>query len=101
MAPASTNGNANKTSVLQEDIDLLKSILAQDEQVPSTGNDAADLAQLLTRLDSANGVASGIETKLDGVLGNLDRLLESLEQDESVKKAMAAQNPSASGEKQD
>ncbi|CAK5264461.1 unnamed protein product [Mycena citricolor] len=39
----------------------------------------ANLAELLSRLESANGVAKGVESKLDSLIGNLDSLLESLE----------------------
>jgi hypothetical protein len=68
-----------KPSNLQHDIDLLKSILGDSEVTADSGDDAASLNELFSRLDKVDGVASAIESKLDGVLGNLDSLLDSLE----------------------
>ncbi|KAL1694879.1 hypothetical protein GGG16DRAFT_109827 [Schizophyllum commune] len=40
---------------------------------------AADLARLLSQLDDANGMAKGMESKLDSMLEQLDDLLGVLE----------------------
>lgn len=42
-----------------------------------------DLAALLSQLDQANGIASGVESRLDGLIGALDELLGGLESDET------------------
>ena len=47
--------------------------------VPSSGDDEADVAELLRQLESADGIAKGVETRLDDIIGNLDNLLASLE----------------------
>jgi len=42
-------------------------------------DEEADIPELLSRLESAHGVASGVEGKLDDIMKNLDSLLESME----------------------
>lgn len=61
---------------LQADIALLASLLAADK---GDDIDDTDISELLQRLDTAHGVASGVESRLDGILGNLDEILGSLE----------------------
>jgi len=43
-------------------------------------SDERDVAELLKTLDSANGLAGGLENRLDSLLDNLDNLLAVLEQ---------------------
>ncbi len=54
---------------LNNDISLLNSLLSQDNLDES---DEASVAELIQRLESADGVAKGMESKLDDLLGNLD-----------------------------
>lgn len=68
---ASTQGNA-----LTEDIALLASLLSDDQ---SEEIDERNISELLRKLDTANGVASGVEDRLDEILNNLDGLLGTLE----------------------
>jgi hypothetical protein len=77
-----TNGVSDKTTQessngnLQVDISLLASLLSQDT---SEEIDDTNISELLRRLDTANGVASGVENRLDELLNNLDGLLGTLE----------------------
>lgn len=64
------------------DIAMLNALLAQ--QQPSSDADPAsmsdvDVAEELRRIEAAHGIAEGMEDRLDGLIGNLDRLLESLQ----------------------
>lgn len=68
---------------LDNDISLLNSLLSQDNLDES---DEASVAELIQRLESADGVAKGMESKLDDLLGNLDTLLAVLEKNEPVQK---------------
>jgi len=75
------NGTADKgpppqDSSLQADIALLASLLSDDanEEIDDTS-----ISELLRKLDTAHGVASGVESRLDEILNNLDGLLGSLE----------------------
>jgi hypothetical protein len=38
-----------------------------------------EVEELIRRLEAANGIADGVENKLDGILEHLDGLLSSLE----------------------
>ncbi|KAK0199085.1 hypothetical protein F5146DRAFT_1022073 [Armillaria mellea] len=68
---------------LDDDISLLNSLLSQDNLDES---DEASVAELIQRLESADGVAKGMESKLDDLLGNLDALLVVLEKNEPAQK---------------
>ena len=74
--PAQQQGTA-----LDNDIDSLSSSLSD----LLSASEESDVAELLKSIDSADGLARGIESRLDSLLGNLDGLLTTLEQ----------QNPSA------
>jgi hypothetical protein len=56
------------------DITELSSLLSQE----SPEGDA-DVAELLRTIETADGMAQGVESKLDNMLQNLDRFLASLE----------------------
>ncbi|KAK0208990.1 hypothetical protein DFS33DRAFT_1306780 [Desarmillaria ectypa] len=71
------------TRSLDDDISLLNSLLSQDNLDES---DEASVVELMQRLESADGVAKGMESKLDVLLGNLDTLLAVLEKNGPVKK---------------
>ncbi|SJL06434.1 uncharacterized protein ARMOST_09771 [Armillaria ostoyae] len=62
---------------------MLNSLLSQDNLDES---DESSVAELIQRLESADGVAKGMESKLDDLLGNLDTLLAVLEKNEPVQK---------------
>ncbi|KAJ6575485.1 hypothetical protein B0H19DRAFT_1128928 [Mycena capillaripes] len=70
---------AQITASIEADIAELSELLSKD-----TLDDAgeASVAELLARLENADGVAKGVESKLDALLGNLDNLLASLENNE-------------------
>lgn len=64
-------------SNIQSDIALLRALLKDGE--PGDSLDEPDIEELLRRLESADGIARGVEDRLDDVIGNLDGLLKSLE----------------------
>ncbi|KAG1868291.1 hypothetical protein DFJ58DRAFT_742681 [Suillus subalutaceus] len=78
-ADTGTNGHSNNRldSGLEADIAHLNTLLLNGSL--DGGHETEDLMEILARLDSADGVAKGIEGKLEGILGTLDNLLTSLE----------------------
>ncbi|KAI0328472.1 hypothetical protein GY45DRAFT_1326351 [Cubamyces sp. BRFM 1775] len=80
MPSSLSNGNApkrdggNASSSLEADIALLSNLLSQnvDESDP-------DVAEVLRRLEAAEGIADGVESRLDGIIDHLDNLLSDLE----------------------
>jgi site-specific recombinase XerD len=85
---AHTTAQAAVTSI-EADIAQLNQLLSQESLDDA---DEASVAELLARLESADGVAEGVENKLDALLGNLDSLLASLEQgDEPLTESKASQ----------
>ncbi|KAG1813997.1 uncharacterized protein BJ212DRAFT_1365002 [Suillus subaureus] len=78
-ADTGTNGPLNNRldSNLEADIAHLNTLLLNGSLDGS--HETEDLMEILARLESADGMAKGIEEKLDGILGTLDNLLTSLE----------------------
>ncbi|KAG1719449.1 hypothetical protein EDB19DRAFT_698654 [Suillus lakei] len=78
-ADTGTNSTSNNglDNSLEADIAHLNTLLLNGSLDGS--NETEDLMEILARLDSADGVAKGIEGRLDGMLGTLDNLLASLE----------------------
>jgi hypothetical protein len=68
------------TASIEQDIAELNELLSK-ETLDDAGE--ASVAELLARLESADGVAKGVETKLDALLGNLDSLLAALEEEKA------------------
>ncbi|KAJ6469591.1 hypothetical protein C8R47DRAFT_1325505 [Mycena vitilis] len=80
------------TAAIEADVAELNELLSR-ETLDEAGE--ASVEELLARLESADGVAKGVENKLDALLGNLDTLLASLEKnDDSVQ--TDSQQPSES-----
>lgn len=76
--PNGTNSSARSPSnTLASEVALLQDFPSP----PPSAEDGAgsNIAALLKQLDSADGVAQGVETKLDKILSNLEGLLEVLE----------------------
>ncbi|KAF8628205.1 hypothetical protein AX15_003995 [Amanita polypyramis BW_CC] len=44
------------------------------------GDDGTDVSELLSKLEDADGMAIDVEGKLDDILKNLDKLLQSIEE---------------------
>lgn len=72
-----TNGAQTNGAQFQNDLEMLSELLKDGAEVNE--NDGASVAALIQRLEGANGVAEGMEGKLDDLLSNLDVLLESME----------------------
>ena len=73
----------NETSIvndttLQADLTFLSSLLSKEGK---DDNADVDVAALLRQLETADGVAQGVENRIDGILGSLDALLDSLQPD--------------------
>ncbi|KZT08816.1 uncharacterized protein LAESUDRAFT_723765 [Laetiporus sulphureus 93-53] len=65
---------------LLSDIAVLRSFIEQDEQ---EGADP-DIAELLRHLETAEGIAAGVESQVDEIIGNLDEILGTLEAHEQA-----------------
>lgn len=78
----STTTSAATGSTLDADIAMLTSLLATHS---GAGDDderdveGPELQEMLRRLESEDGVARGMESRLDEIIGSLDRMLGSLE----------------------
>nr|VWP01714.1 Lid2 complex component lid2 [Ganoderma boninense] len=73
----SQNGTpADQQPSLEADIALLQKLLAEDGDESNPENVAA----LLKRLEAAEGLAGGVEDRLDGIMDHLDTLLTDLEE---------------------
>ena len=68
------NGNAQETLNIETDP---SSVQMEDANKDAGGE--ADIAELLVQLESVDGMAQGVENRLDNILENLDGLLASLE----------------------
>ncbi|KAJ3575240.1 hypothetical protein NP233_g1221 [Leucocoprinus birnbaumii] len=60
---------------------LLASFLTNTQEQPPEDADDAQVDELLKRLTAADGVAKGVEERLDGIIDNLDLLLTALEKE--------------------
>ncbi|KAJ6609333.1 hypothetical protein B0H10DRAFT_2064390 [Mycena sp. CBHHK59/15] len=76
--PDPDSARVTTSTSIEDDIAQLNQLLSQE----SLDNaEEASVAELLARLESADGVTKGVESKLDALLGNLDSLLETLEKE--------------------
>jgi len=62
---------------LESNVSLLSTLLSQTQAVDEQNPE--DVAELLGQLETATGIAMGVEDKLDGIIGHLDNLLNALE----------------------
>ncbi|ETW86560.1 hypothetical protein HETIRDRAFT_99035 [Heterobasidion irregulare TC 32-1] len=65
-------------TTLQADLTFLSSLLSKEGK---DDNADVDVVALLRQLETADGVAQGVESRIDGILGSLDALLDSLQPD--------------------
>ncbi|KII93277.1 hypothetical protein PLICRDRAFT_35466 [Plicaturopsis crispa FD-325 SS-3] len=76
----SINGSSSKPTAgaddMSADIAQLSALLSEDP--PANGSEN-EVAELLRRLNSAEGMAQGVESRLDEMLENLDNLLKTLD----------------------
>ena len=78
MSSSSPNGSQNGAPAkpsLDADIALLQKLLSEDIDDSNPEN----VAELLKRLEAAEGLAGGVEERLDGIMDHLDALLGDLE----------------------
>jgi hypothetical protein len=86
MSPTNPNGSSLpsaselletlQTTKLEADLAQLTTLLSQETL---SSDDDANVIELLQRLESADGMAQGVENKLDDILEKLDGLINSLE----------------------
>lgn len=70
----------NLSTSLESDMAMLASLLTQpQDDLPESDADDPQVTELLKRLTAADGVAKGVEERLDGIIENLDLLLTALE----------------------
>jgi hypothetical protein len=72
----STMPDNKVASQILSSADAISSLM--DQHGISDSNDEVDVSELLTRLERADGMAKGVEGRLDEILEDLDRLLESV-----------------------
>lgn len=89
--PASNGRPPTEAVDIELDVSLSSSLVEESEEIPA---DDSESLELLARLDSANTVASGVEARLDEILGTLDDLLANLELKDSGKPQEATIPPS-------
>ncbi|EKM61826.1 uncharacterized protein PHACADRAFT_204967 [Phanerochaete carnosa HHB-10118-sp] len=84
---------------LDADIALLASLLAQSGDEGDV--EGLELQELLQRLETADGVAQGVEHRLDEIIGNLDQMLGGLEDagETGQKREGQGEQDKAEGEK--
>lgn len=76
---AKSNPSSTATNSLDADIALLTQLLAQSASGEEGDVEGPELQALLRRLEAADGVARGVEGRLDDLIGNLDQILGGLE----------------------
>ena len=82
MASPKTNGtNPNGSSpqphsTLEADVALLQSLLVQD---PNFEESDLDVVEILKRLETADGIATGLESRLDEIVDSLDSMISALD----------------------
>lgn len=69
---------------------LLASILTQSQEDTPEDSDDPQVPELLRRLTAADGVAKGVEERLDGIIENLDLLLTALEKESEDERSSDA-----------
>ena len=77
LTNGSQNGAAARTATkrsLDADIALLGKLLSDD-----VDESDPNIEELLKRLEAAEGLADGVESRLDAMIGGLDQLLSDLE----------------------
>ncbi|OCH90557.1 hypothetical protein OBBRIDRAFT_793221 [Obba rivulosa] len=76
MSTEESNGVSKPSGgSLDSDLALLSLLLQQSE----ANGDEGDVIELLRRLESADGIARDVESRLDDMIGGLDSLLGALE----------------------
>jgi hypothetical protein len=76
VSDATAQMTALDTGSTEIDVAQLAQLLSQVE--PSAESET-EITDLLHKLESADGIAKGVESRLDDILGNLNSLLASLE----------------------
>ncbi|GJE99524.1 hypothetical protein PsYK624_157900 [Phanerochaete sordida] len=76
---AKSNPSSTATNSLDGGIALLTQLLAQSAGGEDGDVEGPELQALLRRLEAADGVARGVEDRLDDIIGNLDQILGGLE----------------------
>lgn len=74
-----TSQASSRLASLDSDIAFLTSFLAQPDGSDEHDVEGPELQELLRRLETTDGVAREVESRLDDIIGNLDQMLGGLE----------------------
>lgn len=91
--PIDGSSTASNGQFSAADIAMLTTLLAQQSADAQAALSDLDIAEELHRIEAAQGIAEGMEDRLDGLIGNLDRLLETLQSIPSANEQTTAQQP--------
>jgi hypothetical protein len=104
-----TSNERNEASSLEIDISTLASLIASTTTISTTNGARTsdhgavaeeetdelgmeEVEELMNRIEAANGIADGVEDKLNGILEHLDGLLSSLEAKGETKENDGSKN---------
>lgn len=93
-----TSDSSTQPTNLESDMTALAALLTQCPDDPPENDDDPHVAELLRRLTAADGVAKGVEERLDGIIENLDLLLTALERDPAKGQSPEANTPDKGAE---
>jgi hypothetical protein len=83
---SSRSNTSDSVKVIEKETgDMEANIAKMAALLSNKSEDNVEVSELLARLENADGMAQGVEDKLDGLLGKLDDLLTSLETQNEVE----------------
>jgi HPt (histidine-containing phosphotransfer) domain-containing protein len=93
VSEAHTSANGAPNSSLNADIAALAAALSATPGDNDPEPDGPELAALLAQLERADGVAAGVEARLDALIGGLDAMLAGLGEDDEEALAADTEQP--------
>ncbi|KAH8920720.1 hypothetical protein BT69DRAFT_1352159 [Atractiella rhizophila] len=95
MSSATTTSSSERVDIstlTRSDLEMIQSFLhGIKDHHDKDDMDETSIKELLKKMEEAEGATDGLEHKLDGLLANLDDILERMEQKESEKEAKRLQ----------
>ncbi|KAK7043806.1 hypothetical protein VNI00_008418 [Paramarasmius palmivorus] len=93
--------NTTDIASIESDLARVSSVLSREHNAdPEDELSEANILDLLQQLDNADDAMTGVEEKLDNVLGQLDSLLESLERKEGGETGRSAVDSTSKPDKE-
>lgn len=107
----SSDKQRDQISSLEADIATLASLISSTSETSNANGDKTaepeiadggelgmeEVEELMRRIEAANGIADGVEDKLNGILEHLDGLLNSLEAKGEAKESDGSTEPQPDG----